>query len=103
MVLPRWRDVPIPTRYLVVTMGTRNRARSARALMYFRESSGKGEPSGWFCACGYQIVQPPTSFTERYRALKERRAKVLRKSMAVRARAGRLRRQSRDLRRRRKN
>src|SRR5215471_16821010 len=70
-------------------------------VMVFQESQLSDAQPGWFCGCGYrmlvrQLARRPMA--ERLRALTERRAKAFRKSMAVRARAERLRLQSKRIR-----
>jgi len=65
-----------------------------RALMYFHEHQETGGAPAWMCSCGYRIAVDKPSVEERQRTLAERRAKLFRKSMVVRARAARLRKAS---------
>jgi hypothetical protein len=69
--------------------------------MYFHDANAAqeadGHEPGWYCSCGYQILtrrDPHFSVKERYRELTERRARVFRKSMVIRAKAARLRQES---------
>ena len=69
--------------------------------MFFREPKAADDEPGWFCHCGYQILARAAAklpLKERRRALIERRAKVFRESMVVRARVERLREQSQQIR-----
>ena len=68
--------------------------------MFFREPDEENDQPGWFCSCGYRILARASKLPlkERRRALVERRARVLRKSMVIRARAARLRKESERIR-----